>query len=207
MGKSVKKSASMGRGRPRSFDSDRALEQALRVFWQRGYAGTSLSDLTKAMRINRPSLYAAFGDKEALFRKALDRYAAERESYVQGALNQSSAFEVAKALLTGAADSMCGGGQHPAGCLLVQGALATGEDNEMIRRELALRRRANEVLICRRMQRAKEEGDLPMNAEPAVLARYLATLTQGMAVQAAGGATREQLMEIAKTALLAWPSE
>jgi AcrR family transcriptional regulator len=205
MSRAPKKSGVQTRGRPRSFDSERALEQALRVFWQRGYAGTSLSDLTKAMRINRPSLYAAYGDKQTLFRKVLDRYAAERESYVQDALDQPTAREVARALLTGAAESMCGDSQHPAGCLLVQGGLATGTENEAIRQELVSRRRANEALICQRMERAKEEGDLAKNAKPAVLARYLAAVTQGMAVQAAGGASRAQLLEVATTALKAWP--
>lgn len=194
------------RGRPRSFDCDLALGQALQVFWRKGYAGASLSDLTKAMGINRPSLYAAYGDKEALFRKALDLYMHGQQIHIQQALGQPNARAVAEALLFTAADSMCGGARHPAGCLLVQGGLAAGEEDESIRRELTLRRRANEVLIRRRLQRARKEGDLPAGSDPDALARYVATVSQGMAVQAASGASRNQLREVAETALRAWPS-
>src|ERR1700687_5700303 len=107
-------------GRPRSFDSDKALDAAMQVFWRKGYEGASLSDLTDAMGINRPSLYAAFGDKEALFRKALDRYAKGPAAYVREALNQPTAREVAQALLLGTADLLTDP-QHPSGCLMVQG--------------------------------------------------------------------------------------
>ena len=194
------------RGRPRSFNCDLALAQALQVFWRKGYAGASLSDLTKAMGVNRPSLYAAYGDKESLFRKALDLYMRDQQFHIQKALDQPNARAVAEALLVTAADSMCGGARHPAGCLLVQGGLAAGEEDESIRRELITRRRANEFLIRRRMRRAKQEGDLPARSDPDALARYLATVSQGMAVQAASGVTREQLRQVAETALQAWPS-
>jgi len=193
------------RGRPRSFDSAQALERALRVFWRKGYEGASLAELTKAMGINRPSLYAAYGDKPALFRKALDRYAGEMGGYLREALARPKAREVAEKLLLGAADSMCGGQGNPAGCLLVQGGLAVGDEDESIRRELISRRRANEAMVRRRLQRAKREEDLPPTSDPAALARYIATVSQGMAVQAASGASRDQLREVAETALKAWP--
>src|SRR5438128_1858311 len=113
--------AARRRGRPRSFDRDEALDCAMRVFWREGYSGASLRDLTKAIGINRPSLYAAFGDKQALFRQALDRYMSKYAGYVEVALKQSTARAFAERLLLGAADSMCEG-SNPAGCLLVQGA-------------------------------------------------------------------------------------
>src|SRR5260370_14020262 len=117
--------SSRGLGRPRSFDIDRALDRALQVFWRKGYEGTSLSELTKAVGANRPSLYAAFGDKEALFRKALDRYLEGPAAYTQEALKESTARAVVERLLRGAADlnaAPC----NPGGCLMVQGALASG---------------------------------------------------------------------------------
>jgi AcrR family transcriptional regulator len=191
-------------GRPRSFDVDQALARALQVFWRKGYEGTSLSDLTKTMGINRPSLYAAFGDKEALFRKALDRYAEDRASYVREALSQPTARAAVEKLLNGAAD-LLSDARNPPGCLNVQGALACGGDAEPVRRELALRRAAGEAAIRQRLKRAKTEGDLPLDANPADLARYVATVLHGMSVQAAGGATRAELQRVAQTALRALP--
>jgi len=113
-------------GRPRSFDIDRALDRALVVFWRKGYEGASLSDLTKAVGVNRPSLYAAFGDKEALFRKALDRYLKGPAAYTQEALREPTARAVVERLLLGAAD-LNAARRNPGGCLMVQGALACGE--------------------------------------------------------------------------------
>jgi AcrR family transcriptional regulator len=192
------------RGRPRTFDPDKALDRALRVFWRKGYEGASLADLTRAMRINRPSLYAAFGGKEALFRKVLDRYAEGPAAYVRAALEEPTARAVAERLLLGSAD-LLGDPRHPRGCLMVQGALACGGAAESVRRELAARRAAADVAVRRRLERARAEGDLPAGADPADLARYLATVVRGMAVQAAGGASRAELRRVAATALRAWP--
>jgi AcrR family transcriptional regulator len=191
-------------GRPRAFDVDRALEQALRLFWEKGYEGTSLSDLTKAMGINRPSLYAAFGNKEALFRKALDRYVEKTVALVFDAIQEPTARRFAERLLHSAAD-MVTNPHHPPGCLTVRVALASAEEADPVRLELALRRSQAEALLRKRLDRAKREGDLPSHANPADLARYLATVYQGMSVQAAGGATRAQLRGVAKIALRAWP--
>jgi AcrR family transcriptional regulator len=199
-----RKKASCARGRPRSFNTERALDGAVRVFWRKGYEGASLSDLTKAMGINRPSLYAAFGDKEALFRKALDRYMNSEAYYVQEALKETTARGFAERLLLSAAERMCRSG-NPSGCLLVQGALASGEEAAPVRRELISRRKGGEALIRERLKRAKAEGDLPAGSDPTTLARYLATVSQGMAVQAASGASRNDLRRIAEIALRAWP--
>src|SRR5690349_13817425 len=108
------------RGRPRSFDADRALDQALKVFWSKGYEGASLPDLTKAMGISRPSLYAAFGNKEELFKKALERYSAGPACYVREALDAPTARAVAERLLNGAVEMMTNP-KNPRGCLAVQG--------------------------------------------------------------------------------------
>src|SRR5215831_16019645 len=113
-------------GRPRTFDLDKALDRALQVFWRKGYEGTSLSDLTEAMGINRPSLYAAFGNKEDLFNRVLDRYSEKYAAYIHYALNQPTARFVAQALMNGAAD-LLSSPRNPSGCLMVQGALSCGE--------------------------------------------------------------------------------
>jgi len=191
-------------GRPRSFDLDKALDAATQVFWREGYQGASLSDLTEAMGINRPSLYAAFGNKETLFHKVIDRYARGRAAYVREALKQPTARAVTEQLLRGAADLLTDP-QHPTGCLLVQGALVCGEDSDCIRQALVSRRVAIEAALRRRFQRAKEEGDLAADTNPADLSRYVITISQGMAVQAAGGASRADLQRVVATAMRSWP--
>jgi AcrR family transcriptional regulator len=203
----MKRNKSSGRkGRPRSFDIDSALDRALQVFWRKGYEGTSLSDLTKAVGVNRPSIYAAFGDKEALFRKALDRYLDGPAAYTQEALKEPTARAVIERLLRGAAD-LNAAPRNPGGCLMVQGALACGEAADSIRLELTACRAAGEAAIRRRLQRAKSEGDLPANVNPADLARYIATVLYGMAVHAAGGASRDELRRLVEVALRSFPMD
>src|SRR5437763_175317 len=158
------------RGRPRAFDVEAALDRALEVFWRKGYDGASLSDLTRAMGINRPSLYATFGNKEALFRKALDRYAEGPMAYIREALGAPTARAVAERLLRGTVDLLTDP-QHPAGCLMVQGALSCGDAAEPIRRELAARRMKGEAAIRERLARAQADGDLPPHSDPDDLAR------------------------------------
>ncbi len=194
----------MAKGRPREFDVDEALDRALRVFWRRGYEGATLPDLTAAMGINRPSLYAAFGSKEELFRKALDRYVEGPAAFVREALNEPTARAVAERLLGGTIDLVTDR-RNPRGCLIVQGALACGETAESVRREVAARRVAGEVALRQRFERARADGDLPAEADAADLARYVVTVMRGMAVQAAGGASREDLRRVAELALRAWP--
>src|SRR5205807_3201827 len=189
-------------GRPRAFDPDAALERAMHVFWAKGYEGAALSDLTRAMRINRPSLYAAFGNKEELFRKVLDRYVDGPLAYFGKALAAPKVRDVIEQIFFGAA-RMAGDPRLPAGCLMVQGALACGDTS--VRKEVAERRAAAEVALRRRLQRAKREGDLPKNVDPTELARYVMTVLQGMAVQGADGASSDQLRRVAQVALRAWP--
>jgi AcrR family transcriptional regulator len=189
-------------GRPRAFDPDAALERAMHVFWAKGYEGASLSDLTRAMRINRPSLYAAFGNKEQLFRKVLDRYMDGPVAYFGKALAAPKARDVVEEIFLGTA-RMGDDPRIPAGCLMVQGALACGDAS--VRKEAAARRAASEAALRRRFQRAKREGDLPKNANPTDLASYVMTVVRGMADQSAGGASIDQLRRVAQIALRAWP--
>jgi AcrR family transcriptional regulator len=194
----------VAKGRPREFDTEKALDAALHVFWRKGYEGASLPDLTEAMGINRPSLYAAFGNKEELFRRALDRYVEGPASFVRKALEEPTARAVVERLFDRAVD-VVGDPCNPAGCLLVQGALACGDEADCIRRELNERRLAGEIAIRERFERARTDGDLPADADPTDLARYVVTILQGIAVQAAGGASRKELRRVVQMALRAWP--
>jgi len=175
----------------------------MRLFWRQGYEGTSLADLTRELGLTRPSLYAAFESKEALFLQALDLYEA-RAGYREAALTQPTAYAYARALLEGAAD-LHGDKRNPPGCLGVQGALACSPQSGAIRKELARRRRVGERIIRDRLKRAQAEGDLPAEASPADLARYLSVMIYGITVQAAGGATRAELHAVADVALRTWP--
>jgi AcrR family transcriptional regulator len=201
----TRKELSRPTGRPRSFDPDKALDRALDVFWRKGYEGASLADLTKAMHINRPSLYAAFGDKEKLFRKVLDRYAEGPASYSEAALREPTSRAVVERLLYGTADLLTSPG-NPHGCLWVQGALACGNSANSVRKELVSRRLGGENALRQRLNRAKMDGDLPPAENPDTLARYVVTLIQGMSIQAASGASRRELHRIIDLALQSWPS-
>jgi AcrR family transcriptional regulator len=191
-------------GRPREFDVDEALERAMVVFWEQGYEGASLTDLTAAMGITRTSMYAAFGNKEGLFRKALDRYSAGPAGYVARALEEPTAREVAAAFLHGGVDTTTDP-DRPHGCLTVQGALAAAPADRAIRDALSDWRNNACARLRDRFQRAKDEGDLPPTSDPALLARLVATVASGIAVQAAGGAGRDELHRVADAALQSWP--
>jgi AcrR family transcriptional regulator len=191
-------------GRPRSFDLDRALEAAMKVFWRKGYEGTSLTDLTKAMGINRPSLYAAFGDKETLFRKVLACYETGPAAYFSEALNQVTARAAVQQLLRRAVDVMTAS-CNPRGCLLIQGVLTCSGHGSDLRNDLMGRNAAGEKALRQRLERARREADLPPDTNSADLARYVMTVLRGLAVQAAGGATRQQLRRVVDTAMRVWP--
>jgi AcrR family transcriptional regulator len=193
-------------GRPRAFDKDQALDRALDVFWRKGYEGASICDLTAAMGINPPSLYAAFGNKEGLFCKALDRYVERHDDALRDVMSRPKAKDGIAALLAKTVEALTDKSSPP-GCLLVQGIAGAGGHAQCIRDELSARRAANEKLIRERLKRAKAEGELPSNADPAALARFVATVMQGMAVQADGGATRKELEAVAATAMAAWPEK
>jgi AcrR family transcriptional regulator len=192
-------------GRPRAFDTDAALEKAMRLFWAKGYEGTSIADLTGTLGISKPSLYAAFGDKQSLFRAALERYAAGPAGYVAAALGKPTALEVARVLLSGAAD-LHTDFSNPGGCLTVNGAIASGDDAEPVRQALNAHRTAGLALLRRRFEQAKAQRDLPKDSDPAALARFVAAVVYGMAVLASGGASRKELEQVIRTAMKAWPA-
>ena len=196
--------SSKNAGRPRAFDPDEALERAIEVFWRKGYEGTSLTDLTEAMGINRPSLYAAFGNKEALFRKAMDRYTCKASGFIPAAMEAPTARETVELLFRGTVDFL-GTPACPNGCLSVGGALAKSEEAEPIRADLAARRFDFENSLKCRFERAIEAGELPPETDAAALAGYVATLHQGLSVQFSGGKSGEQLHRVVDLILAAWP--
>jgi len=194
------------KGRPREFDVDDALAAALRVFWQKGYEGTSLTDLTEAMGITRPSLYAAFGNKESLFSKALDLYEREKLAYIGEALAGATSREVAERLLRGALElqtSDC----EPRGCMRVISTMTCGAEAESVKADLHARRASSQKALFERMQRAIDEGDLPPGTSAEAMTNYLLAILQGMSVQAGSGATKSQLEEVVRTGLMMWPGK
>ncbi|MBB5939794.1 TetR/AcrR family transcriptional regulator [Streptomyces zagrosensis] len=191
-------------GRPRGFEADEALDRALLVFWEQGYEGASLANLTDAMGISTTSMYAAFGNKEELFRKVLKRYAEGPSAYLTRALGQPTALGVATAILLGTVRTTTRTA-HLRGCLGVQGALATSDSGRVVRDLLIAWRNNGCSSVRERFQRAIDEGDLPPESNPGLLARYVTTLAFGIAVQAASGVGRDELQEMADAALRNWP--
>ncbi|MEP1449124.1 MAG: TetR/AcrR family transcriptional regulator [Paraglaciecola sp.] len=191
-------------GRPRAFDVQVALEKALEVFWEKGFDGASLSDLTSAMGINKPSMYSAFGNKEQLFLKAIEFYKDRPCGFFKPALGQPTAYKVAESMLLGAAKSMADN-SHPQGCVMIQGALSCSEAAAGVKEELIKHRQQSEEQLKDRFELAKAQGDLPENVDACNLARYLNTVMQGISIQASSGATEEQLIDVANLALASFP--
>jgi AcrR family transcriptional regulator len=194
----------MAMGRPRTFDKDKALEQALQVFIRKGYEGASLNDLTEAMGINPPSLYAAFGNKEALFRQALDRYANARSATQREAMALPTARESIERLMHETVALQAAPDSAP-GCLVVHGALTCSESAEPIRQELLAHRLGSEKSLRERIERGKKEGDVPADTDAKQLARFVATVLQGTAVQAASGVSAKELHKLVDLAMVAFP--
>ena len=191
-------------GRHREFDVDKALDAALCVFWRKGYEGTSYVDLTEAVGVERPALYAAFGNKEALFRQALERYNERFLSYIPEALALPTAREVAAHALRKAVElNTLFDDQR--GCLGVNGVLAGSDSAEPVRQALIEFRANGEAQLRERFERAQAEGDLPASSKPAALAAFLMAVMHGIAVQAKAGFSREILEAVAEQALLAVP--
>lgn len=174
------------------------------MFWAKGYEGASMADLTEAMGITKPSLYSAFGNKEALFTKALDLYQREKLAYVAEGLKAPTARGVAEHFLRGALEIYSG--EQCRGCLTVIGASACGDEAESIREQVVARGAAAKQALLERFERAKQEGDLPAHVDPIGLASYLTAILQGMSVQAGAGASRAELEQLVETCLATWPS-
>jgi AcrR family transcriptional regulator len=199
------KAAPRPRGRPLSFDRDAALEQAMHVFWERGYEAASIADLTAAMGITPPSLYTAFGDKEHLFLEAIERYGKGPGGFGQRALDEEpTARRALQRLLNEAADELtqdC----HPLGCMMVMAATNCSVAAEHIQTALAKRRALGVANIQARIQRGIDEGELPRSTDAGALANFYATVYQGMSMQAKDGATRASLLASVEMAMRSWP--
>ncbi|NHO80345.1 TetR/AcrR family transcriptional regulator [Micromonospora sp. CMU55-4] len=187
-------------GRPRAFDEQTVLDRAAEVFWRHGYEGASLSSLTSAMGINRPSLYATFGSKEELFRRAFARYHETNLANARAALEQPTAYAAVESFLRASADALTAD-DHPAGCLSIQGGLSCSPENTRISEMLAAGRAATETALEERLSRAAKEGDLPEGVDSRALARFVMALSEGHAVHAAAGASREDLQASVDVAL------
>lgn len=191
-------------GRPREFDMEQALDAAMHLFWRKGYEGTSLSDLTDTLAISRPSLYAAFGSKEDLFRRACGRYGSSAR-HLEEACGRETAREAVEAFLEGAAENMVHP-DHP-GCMTVTSGLAGSDESESVRQLLSDMRKSSIEMWRVRFERAIQEGELPPDTDAAALALYVMTISHGLTVHARSGATREELHGVTAIALRAWPAK
>lgn len=191
-------------GRHREYDVDKVLDAVLCVFWRKGYEGASYADLTAAAGVERPALYAAFGNKEALFKRALERYHERFMQHIPEALAKPTSREVAAHILYRSVDLNTRFPDHT-GCLGINGAVAGSDESEPVRQALIDFRALGQAQLRERFERAQAEGDLPASARPAALADYVMALLHGMALQAKAGFTREMLDAVVEQALAGWP--
>ena len=197
--------ASRARGRPRAFDRVAALDKATRLFGSKGYEATSISDLTKAMGIGSPSLYAAFGSKEALYAEALDHYRETWGDLVWGRfLSAATAREAASALLMDSAAALTGSAADiPLGCMMTLSAVGSEGHGDL--GELVLSGRATTLeRLQERLEQAAAEGEVPASTDIRSLARFMQTVQNGMSILARDGATREELEDVAEIAMAGW---
>jgi AcrR family transcriptional regulator len=192
-------------GRPLSFDPDAALIPAMLLFWRHGYEATSMAELTRAMGVTPPSIYAAYGDKKGLFRAAVQRYLTRPQKPVEVIEQARTAEAAARILIEGAAIAYTGT-ETPAGCLLASSAIAVSAEADDVREELAAIRRNIEMALRDKIAASIDTGELPEGTDPVVLAAYVMTVIQGLSTLARDGATRPKLQQIAQLAMVVWPS-
>ncbi|GAA1608529.1 TetR/AcrR family transcriptional regulator [Nonomuraea maheshkhaliensis] len=198
--------AGAARGRPRTFDRDAALAAATRLFWERGYEATSLNELTEAMGIRPGSLYAAFGDKKALFKEVVHAYTRSPVgAFVGVALREEPTARHAFARVLREAATIYPDPSHPAGCLTISAATNVTVQDTEIAAFLRDLRNANLAIFQDRLRTAQQNGELPPHADPRTLAGYFAAVIQGMSQRARDGADAAELTQIADLALTAWP--
>jgi AcrR family transcriptional regulator len=186
-------------GRPISFDRDAALEAAMLLFWNRGYEGASMADLTEAMGLNPSSIYAAFGDKHALFSLAVKRYMETRAQYATKALEEPTLEKVVRALFDNTVAFLTAPG-HPPTCMTLAGAMGCSVDATPARDLMTEVRKQNQVAIRERLLQARKNGELPKEINVDDYTRYLSTILAGLSIQAANGSTKAELKRTAQMA-------
>jgi len=195
------------RGRPRTFDRQAALDAAMELFWRHGYEGTSIADLTAAMGFTPPTLYAAFGSKEDLYREVIQHFLLRSERQrMEAALNQTSAYAMLRYYLYAAAESFTDP-STPAGCMVATAALQCAVENQPIVQEVARIRHQMFIGFVERLDVAKRNQELPETIDSLALANFYTAIVQGMSVQAIDGASSADLIAVADLALSAWPGE
>lgn len=187
-------------GRPISFDKDKALEAAMLLFWKRGFEGASMADLTQAMGLSPSSIYAAFGDKQALFSLAVRRYVDSRAQYATKALQEPTLEKVIRALFANTVAFLTAPG-HPPTCMTLAGAVGCSADAAPARDLMTAVRRQNEVAIRKRLLEARKSGELPKDINVDDYTRYLSSILAGLSIQAANGSTRAELKRTSQMAL------
>ena len=188
------------KGRPRSFDEEQAIDSAMRVFWEKSYEGATMADLTEATGLNRSSIHAAFGSKEGLFLKVVERYWEGPMSHIPKALAEPTLPRVVEALIRGMVNFLSTPG-NPKGCLAVHGALVCGTNGERVMQFMAEWRKTTVSTIKKRIQQAQRKGELRAEVNAADYARYIAAMMAGLVVQSLNGANRAELTRLADMAL------
>jgi AcrR family transcriptional regulator len=187
-------------GRPISFDKDGALEAAMLLFWERGFEGTSLADLTQAMGLNPSSIYAAFGDKHALFSLAVKRYMESRAQYATKVLEEPTLEKVIRGLFDNTTAFLTTPG-HPPTCMTLVGAMGCSVGSTPARDLMIEIRKQNEFAMRKRLLQARKSGELSKDVNVDDYTRYLSSILAGLSIQAANGSTKAELKRISQMAL------
>lgn len=187
-------------GRPISFDKEAAIESAMLLFWERGYEGTSMADLTQAMGLNPSSIYAAFGDKHTLFSLAVKRYMDRRAQYATKALGEPTLERVVRALFDSTVAFLTTPGQPPT-CMTLAGAVGCSVNASPARDIMTEIRKQNEAAMRKRFLQARKSGELSKDVNIDDYTRYVSTILAGLSIQAANGSTRAELKRTAQMAL------
>jgi TetR/AcrR family transcriptional regulator, copper-responsive repressor len=193
------------RGRPRAFDRDKALRSALELFWTRGYEATSISDLKEGMGITAPSLYAAFGNKDALFLECVELYSRDYLGEIFTSLFQPGTAKAAIERVMLRFGALYAGAGHPKGCLIVSGAANCGPEAAMIEADLKRRRIEGVALLRDRIQKGVQAGEFKSRVDAGEWAEFYAAVLLGLAMRARDGASRKEMETTARISLLAWP--
>lgn len=192
-------------GRPKKFEETEVVDRAMDLFWCSGYDGTSMTELTKVMNMNAPSIYFAFGSKRGLFDAVLKRYEHRREGFKNAIVSAPTAREAAEQLLFGASEWLTSPNE-PLGCLMIQCGLSTGAANRDVSAELANRRNRLISLLAECFRQGQRNGDLAADADPEELAKFYHMVFIGLCVQASSGTSREELQNSAHLAMKSWPA-